>query len=124
MNPNVLAFFAALRGLLIAVGAVMVSLNLNDTHAYGLVMQASGLVLVVGPLLWAVFEKLVTLKKTLAAAVQAGIELVRSGNAVDSEGTPISRFSPEAPPPKPVTVASAAEIIKDYAPPASTIEKK
>jgi hypothetical protein len=124
MNPNVLAFFSALRGVLIAVGAAMVSLNMGQTHYYGLVMQASGLVMVVGPLLWAVFEKLVTLKKTLAAAVQAGIDLVMSGEAVDKEGKPISSLDPDAAPPRQVTVASAAQIIKDLAPPPSSIEKK
>lgn len=123
MNPNVLAFFVALRGVLIAVGAVMAYLNLGGTHAYSLVMTIAGGCMVGGPMLWGVFEKLVTLKKTLAAAVQAGIELVRSGNAVDEAGDPISKFAPGASPPKPVTVASAAEIIKEYAPPSASIAK-
>ena len=123
MNPNVLAFFAALRSVLIAVGAVMTYLNLGHTEVYGVIMQAAGCIMVLGPLCWAVFDKLVTLRKTFAAAVQAGIDLVLSGNAVDHEGKPISSLNPDATPSKPVTVASAAEIIKEYAPPPADIKK-
>lgn len=119
MNPDVLAAFAALRSLLIAGGAAMVALNLGHTQTYALVMQVSGSVMVVGPLLWAVFEKLVTLKNALAKAVQAGINLTVSGKAITDSGHVISQFSAEAEsstPPKLVTKASASEIIKEFAP--------
>jgi hypothetical protein len=124
MNANVLAFFSALRGVLIAIGSAMMALNLQDTSYYAHVMQASGLVMIAGPMLWAVFEKLVTLKKTAAAAVQAGINLVRSGAAVDHEGNIMVSVGPDTSPPAPVTVQSAQQIIKDFAPAASSIEKK
>lgn len=123
MNPNVLAFFATLRSVLIAIGAAMAALNLGGTHTYSIIMEVSGAVMIVGPLLWAVFEKLVTLKKTFAAAVQAGINLATSGQAVDGKGDLISKFAPDATPPKDVTVATAAAIIKEYAPPPASISK-
>lgn len=124
MNPKILAVFAAGRGLCIAAGAAMVALNLGDTHTYKIVMQVAGSIMVVGPILWAVVEKLVTFGRALAAAVQAGIDLTLSGKAVDSQGEPISRFSPDATPPKQVTVASATEIIKDFAPAPGAIAAK
>lgn len=125
MNPNIVAVFAAIRGLLIAVGAAMVTLNLGDTHAYALVMQASGLVMVAGPVLWAIFEKLVTLKKMIAAAVQAGINMTVQGKAVSENGQVISKFSADAQdtPPKAVTIESAKDIVANFAPSTSTITK-
>lgn len=123
MNPNILAVAAALRGVLIAAGALLVGLNLGSTHTYALVMQASGAVMVVIPLAWSLFTYLVTLKQAIAAAVQAGINLTLSGKAVDHAGNPISKFAPDASPPKDVTVTSAAQIVKDYAPPQAEIAK-
>jgi len=124
MNPKILAVFVAARGVCIAVGAGMMALNYGDTHAYSVVMQVAGSIMVVGPILWGIFEKLVVFGRALAVAVQAGINLTLSGRTVDDAGHPISQFSPGATPPKQVTVASAAEIVKDFAPPPSTIEKK
>lgn len=122
-NPNIIAVFAALRGVLIALGTLLVALNLGETQVYVMVIKASGLVMVVGPIAWAVFEKLVTLKKSLAAAVQAGINLTISGKAVDHDGAPISKFAADATPPQPVTVASSTEIIKEFAPSTASISK-
>lgn len=116
MNPNIIAVFAAARGVLIAVGAIMLYLNLGDTHIYAMVMQASGAIMVAGPMAWAIFEKLVTLKEAIAVAVQAGINLSTSGQAVDHDGKTISKFAADATPPKPVTIETAAQIVKDFAP--------
>ena len=124
MNPKVLAVFVAGRGLCIAIGAAMLALNFGDTHAYTIVMQIAGSIMIVGPIIWGIVEKLVVFGKALAVAVQAGINLTLSGQTVDTEGHPISKFTADATPPKQVTVASAAEIVKDFAPPPSAIEKK
>jgi len=122
MNPNIVAVFAAARGLLIALGAAMVSLNLGDTHAYSVVMQVAGSIMIVGPMVWAVFEKLVTLKRAIAAAVQAGINLTVSGSAVTKDGSVVDKNDGTIPP-KPVTVKTAEEIVKDFAPPPKSITK-
>lgn len=124
MNPKVLAVFVAGRGLCIAIGAAMLALNFGDTHAYTIVMQIAGSIMIVGPIIWGIVEKLVVFGKALAVAVQAGINLTLSGRTVDDAGHPITKFSPGATPPKQVTVASAAEIVKDFAPAAASIEKK
>lgn len=124
MNPKILAVFVAARGLCVAIGGALVALNLGDTHAYSVVMQVAGSIMVVGPIAWGIVEKLVVFGKALAVAVQAGINLTLSGKTVDEAGHPISTFSPDATPPKQVTVASAAEIVKDFAPAPASIEKK
>lgn len=124
MNPKVLAVFAAARGVCIALGSALVALNLGDTHYYSIVMQIAGSIMIVGPIIWGIVEKLVVFGKALAVAVQAGINLTLSGQTVDTEGHPISKFTADATPPKQVTVASAAEIVKDFAPAAASIEKK
>jgi hypothetical protein len=124
MNPKILAVFVAARGVLIAVGAAMIALNLGDTHFYSIVMQVAGSIMVVGPIVWGIVEKFVVFAKALAVAVQAGMNITLSGKTVDQAGHPISAYSPDATPPKQVTVASAAEIIKDFAPSAASIETK
>lgn len=53
-----------------------------------------------------------------AMAVQAGVNLTVSGEAVTTDGEKIvSLGSPSAIPPKPVTPAAAAEIVKNFAEP-------
>jgi hypothetical protein len=122
-SPNIVAVFAATRGVLIAVGAIMVYMKLGDTHAYALVMQAAGSIMVAGPMAWAVFEKLVTLKKTIAAAVQAGINLTASGSALAEDGSVVDKNDGSTPP-KAVTVKTAQEIVKDFAPSPKSIAKE
>lgn len=122
MNPNITAVFAAARGVLIAVGAIMAYMNLGDTRAYALVLQAAGAIMIVGPMAWAVFEKLVTLKRAIAAAVQAGINLTVSGSAVAKDGSIVDKNDGTIPP-KPVTLETAQEIVKDFAPSPRSITK-
>jgi hypothetical protein len=57
-------------------------------------------------------------KVNQAKAVQAGVNLSVSGQAVTTDGEKITSLgSPDASPPKPVTTASAAEIVKQFATP-------
>jgi hypothetical protein len=58
-----------------------------------------------------------------AKAVQAGVNLTTSGNALAADGSVITKFQADSgsTPPKPVTVASAQQIVKDFAP--ATIPK-
>ena len=83
----------------------------------------SAAVLFLGPAAWDVWSLIASIRKSKAQGVQAGINLVVAGKAVDSDGAPVSKIDPDATPPKPVTLASAAEIVKDFAPPASAIQK-
>lgn len=83
----------------------------------------SAAVLFLGPAGWDVWAGVWSIRKSKAVGVQAGINLTISGKTVDSKGDPISSFSPDASPPKPVTIASATEIVKDFGPASTEIAK-
>lgn len=121
--PAVRASLAALRSLLIAVGAVLLALHWDHSDAYKWIIEASAATMIVGPLIWQVYASGVGFYKSMAAAIQAGINLTASGLAVDEAGNVISQFEAGATPPKPVTVETAKEIVEKFAPPTSGIAK-
>ena len=56
-------------------------------------------------------------KVNQAKAVQAGINLTASGNALTVHGDPVPMAAPSTVPVLPVTAQSASQIIKNYSPP-------
>lgn len=84
-------------------------------------------VLIVGPALWGMLDNYLMKHQRVAreaAAVQAGIELVTQGKALAADGTTIVvAHDPGSTPPKPVTVQTAQEIIKDFAPDPKAVAK-
>lgn len=115
-NPKVQALFTQLRMLLIAVGAVLAYAGFGASPAYKYAMIASGAVAIVCPAAWDFFSTVAALFKSQAVGVQAGINLVTSGEAIDKEGNIISKFNAGATPPKAVTLVTAPEIVKNYGP--------
>lgn len=123
MNRNLNAFLTSVRALLLVLGGLLAEHGLEHSTYYSWVMIGAGAVMVVGPAIWGVWSSIVNWHKAAAVGVQAGINLTVSGNAVTDSGQVISRnASADATPPKMVTVATASEIVKDFAPPASAIK--
>lgn len=115
------AFIAMLKQfqfLLIAVGVVLVHLGLDHSVYYKYLEVASGSVVALGTAAWGFWSTIQNFRQAQAVGVQAGINLTVAGKALDSQGDVISRFGADAAstPPKPVTQATAATIVKEFAP--------
>lgn len=125
MNPNLNAFLAQVRVFLLLIGGFMVEQGFDHTTAYKWIMVAAGSIVVLGNAVWALWSSYANWRKASAVGVAAGINMTVQGKAVTESGEVISKFSAEASdtPPKPVTVASAAEIVANFAPPPATIAK-
>lgn len=122
MNPNLNAFLTSVRALLMVIGTLMAEQGLDHTSAYKYIMLVAGSLMVVGPAVWGVWSSFSNWRKASAVGVAAGINMTVAGKAVDHEGNAISAFSQAAEtPPKAVTVASAADIVKEFAPPTASI---
>ena len=122
-DPQFNAMLANLRILLAALGAVMAREGYEHTTAYSIVIQISGSILVIGPLARAAYSSFVNWRKASAAGVQAGINLTVSGKALASDGKTVVSENDGTTPPLAVTLATAAEIVKDFAPPTASIAK-
>lgn len=122
-NPSLNALLVSISNLLKLGGVALASKGLISPGIASDLEIWSGVILVVGPLVWDVWNAIQGLRKGKAVGVQAGINLTASGQAVDSQGAPISRFAADATPPKPVTLESAAEIVKTYGPAPADIGK-
>lgn len=116
MNPNLNAFLASVRSFLLILGGLMVEQGLDHTTIYKYLLLAAGSVVVVGNGAWAVWSSYSNWRKASAVGVAAGVNMAVQGKAVADDGTVISKFNGEGTPPKPVTVATAAQIVKDFAP--------
>lgn len=124
MNPNLNAFLAQLRIVLIVFGSILAEQGLDHSAIYKWVMFGAGSVVVLGNALWALWASFSNWRKASAIGVAAGINMTAQGKAVTDDGQPISAFSSEAvTPPKAVTIASAAEIVANFAPPSASIAK-
>lgn len=121
--PAISAAAAAIRYFSVAAGMLLLALHWEHTAAYEWVEKIGMGAMVVVPAAWGVWVAGVSTYKKLAVAVQAGINLTLSGQAVDHDGNPISNFAPDATPPKQVTVASATEIVKNFGPAPGEIVK-
>lgn len=124
MNPNLNAFLSQLRIVLVIIGSLMAEQGFDHTTIYRWLMIISGSIVVLGNALWALWSSYINWRKASAVGVAAGINMTVQGKALTESGQPISAFSPAADtPPKPVTVASAADIVANFAPPTSSIAK-
>jgi len=123
MNPNLNAFLSSVRALLLVIGGLLAEHGLEHSTYYSDVMIAAGSIMVVGPAIWGVWSSITNWHKAAAVGAQSGINMVLSGKALAADGkTLITQIGPDSTPVKPVTVATAAEIVKDFAPPTSSIK--
>lgn len=123
MNPNLNALLTAVRTLLLVVGGIMAKEGFEHSTIYSVVMILSGSIMVLGPAVWGVWSSFSNWRKASAVGVAAGINMTIRGKALAEDGTTVVSAFDGATPPKPVTIATAAEIVKDFAPPTASIAK-
>lgn len=116
MNPNLNAFLTQLKLFLIVMGTLLAEQGMDHTTVYKWIMFAAGAVLVVGNAAWALWASYENWRKAAAVGVQAGINLTASGKALAEDGETVVSVNNGSTPPKPVTVETAAQIVKDFAP--------
>lgn len=116
MNPNLNAFLTSVRALLLVLGGLLAEHGLEHSTAYSYVMIGAGSIMVIGPAIWGVWSSFANWRKASAVGVQAGINLTVSGKALASDGKTVVSENNGTTPPLAVTVATAAEIVKDFAP--------
>lgn len=125
VDPNVNAILTNLSNLLKVFGGLLAANGFASSGLYFWSQLIAGAILVIGPAIWDTWNAIQNLRKAKAVGVAAGINLVHSGSAVSQDGESITSVgAPDAVPPKPVTLASADEIVKNFAPDPSTIAKK
>ena len=116
MSGKMIAYaglLAAIQALLFAVETWLTQYDLGSPIVIQWLKAIAGGVIVIGTALGAVyvaFQKLATTKTT---AVNAALNLVASGEAVDVHGNQITP-GPNATPFKPATEESAQKIVADY----------
>ena len=111
--------WSSLRALLIALGGALVTGGIITTtsKAYMMIMFASGAVLVIGPAIWGVYTsvmRVINNRKKVVTAMNATLNLVASGKALDASGSVIPYAVAGSTPPKAVTETSAPEIVKNF----------
>lgn len=116
MNPNLNATLSSIRVLLIVLGSVLADQGLGHTEVYKWIMIASGAVMVVGPAVWAVWSSISNWHKAAAVGVAAGVNMALQGKALAADGVTVVLKNDGSTPPKPFTVATATEVVKDFAP--------
>ena len=122
VNPALQSLLVSLRIFLLVLGTWMAHDHIGSPGLYHGVLAASGVVVDLGTAAWGVYASFQNFRKALAVGAQAGINLTISGRAVDEEGKPISSLDPDATPPRPVTLTSAAQIVKNFGPAPSEIK--
>lgn len=118
-DPRVVAWISQLRSLLMVAGTVMATLGLTASPAYQWIMIGGGIVTAVVPAVWDFIALTAALFHVQAVGVASGVAMTTQGKALASDGeTVITKFGagPEATPPKPITVETATQIVKDFAP--------
>lgn len=123
MSPAANGVLSAIRYLLVTLGTYLAA---NGYASAGNNIElAAGAVMIVGPAIWGVYSAVQKYRKVRAVGVQAGINLAVSGRALDANGNMISQFqaSDATTPPKPVTLKTAAEIVKSFGPSTQEIAK-
>ena len=114
--------WTALRILLLAGGVELLNLGFSaKSPAYHWTMVAAGAVSTIGPVAWGLYVAVTHAARAIrdrAKNVQAGINLVTSGQAVAADGHALVVVNPSggSVAPLPVTKESAAEIAKTFAP--------
>lgn len=115
-NPTQASFYTAARYILMLGGTWLA------THGYIQNSEVNGLVsavMIIGPIIWGIAQNYInthTANKQKVVAMNATLNLVASGKAVDSSGSVIPYAVPGSTPPKPITETSAPEIVANFAP--------
>lgn len=120
-DDGMAAVWTSIRVLLVTIGGILAGEGLANTGAYKWIMIAAGAIGVVGPAIWGVWVAITAAARKradVAKAVQAGVNLVVSGQALSVDGKTITAIGehPDTVPPMPVTEKTAAEIVKNFAP--------
>ena len=118
-EASISAAFASVKNILLVIGGIMAANGLASSGLYFWLQIVTGSIMVVGPALWTIytsFQDAARKRIMEARAVQAGINLTVSGNALAEDGVTLINVSAGSTPPKPVTLATAAEIIKTFGP--------
>lgn len=123
MNQNMTALFTSISTLCKVAGTLMAANGLASTGAYMWIQLVGGSIMVVGPAIYDVLANLWSLRKAQAVGVQAGINLTVAGAALASDGQTVVSKNDGTTPPKPVTVETAAQIVRDFGPTPSAIGK-
>lgn len=112
------AMLSSVRSLLLILASLLAAHGLASTGLYFWVQLIAGSIVAVGMALWGCWSAFVNWRKASAVGVQAGINLTVSGKAIDTAGNiiPVGTAAGNATPPKAVTISSAAQIVKDFAP--------
>ena len=116
MNPNLNATLSAIRALLVAIGGLLAAHGLQDSGVYQWVELGSSAVMIIGPAVWGVYEAIANWHKAAAVGVQAGVNMTVAGKALAADGTTVVTHNDGTTPPLAVTVATATQIVKDFAP--------
>ena len=116
MNPALNAFLSNVRILLVILGGLMVELGIDHLPEYKWIMIAAGSITVLGNAVWAAWSSFMNWRKAAAVGVAAGINLTVQGKALAADGVSVVSANDGSTPPLPVTIATAAEIVKEFAP--------
>ena len=122
-DPNINGILSSIRIFLITIGGVMAGNGMENTGAYHWIMLIAGSIMVVGPAAWGVWSSFVNFRRARAVGVQAGINLVVSGQAVTPDGSVVTQLGPGTTPMKDVTLATSDQIIAKLGPVPSSIAK-
>ena len=121
MNAKMIAYaglLAAIQALLLVTESWLTQYDIGSPDVIKWIKALAGGVIIVGSALGAVYVAFQKLASTKTTAVNAALNLVASGNAVDAHGNPVAP-GPGATPFLPATEESASKIVADYAPGAS-----
>jgi hypothetical protein len=110
--------FKVVSGLAFAAAAWLVKdFKLTDPSATS---EIAGAIIAVAGAIGVMIVGYIKSRRDKAVAVQSGINLVVSGQALDTRGNIISSITPNSTPPLPVSLQSADQIVKDFAPAKAT----
>ena len=115
---------SAVRTVLLLFGAFLAQNGYGHSDIYHQIEMVSSAILIIGPGVWGVLAAVSGLFKAHAVGVQAGINMTVQGKALAADGVTPVHANDGTTPPLAVTLATAAEIVKDFAPPPNTIAAK
>lgn len=111
------ALLSAMRQVLLVLGTVLAGKGLTDSGVYFWIETIAGVLLVIPAAAWELYDAVMNIFKAHAVGAQSAINMVAAGAALGADGTTLKLTGDAAStPPKPVTLATAAEIVKDFAP--------
>lgn len=126
MTPQMKGVLSAISNLCKVFGVVLAANGLASSGLYFWAQVIGGSIMVIGPAIWDVYEAIsnaIASKRAQAVGVAAGINLTVSGAALAADGKTVVSANDGSTPPKPVTMETAEQIVKDFGPAPSTIAK-